>query len=943
MTHIATAPGATASRPGFAVGEAGRLAALRSYAILDTPREAEFDDIAQMAAQACGTPMAHINFIDAHRQWIKAAVGHDMREMPLEFGFCTELLGSPDILLLSGLDADPGRSGNVLVAGAPHLRFYAGVPLVTPDGYAIGTLCVLDRVPRTLTEPQRFILKALARTVMAQLEMRRTDAALRASEERYRSLFNSIDAGFCVVEMEFDAAGRAADCRFLEVNPAFEAQTGLVGAVGRRLRDLDPDHDQPWFDISGQVALTGRPVRFENAAPALKRWYDVHAYRVDDPARHRVAILFNDITRRRENEMALLEREAESRLVADAMPALIAAIDRSFTYRFVNAAYETWFGHPREAVLGRTMSELIGPAEFAFRRPYVERALAGEEVRLERNWPWPDGRPRVADIRYLPRRTPEGSIDGVYVFVHDVTDRKRVEDFLEAKAQSLEAQIAAQARDRDRIWTLSPVLKVVATARGEVLSVNPSWVRTLGWSEAESLGRSLLDFVAPEDRDVMTGELERRLSGVPGGDIEVAFLTQTGEPRRILWTIVPEEGTLYGFGRDVSEQRRAEEALRQSQKLEAVGQLTGGVAHDFNNLLTIIRSSVDFLRRPDLPEERRRRYLDAVSDTVDRAAKLTGQLLAFARRQALKLEVIDVGVRLQAVAEMLDAVTGARIRVVTQVPDRPCFVRTDLSQFETALVNIAVNARDAMNGEGTLTLRLACGCALPAIRGHAGAPGPFAAVSLTDTGAGIPPDLIGRIFEPFFTTKEVGRGTGLGLSQVFGFAKQSGGDIAVESTPGQGTTFTLYLPQVEMADGLAGGDPDARSLSPAGNGRRVLVVEDNVEVGRFACQILQDLGFTPEWASNAEEALERLEPDGAGFDAVFSDVVMPGMGGIALARELRRRLPCLPVVLASGYSHVLAQEGAHGFELLHKPYSGEELGRLLHRVTARAPAAPHGG
>nr|WP_245516734.1 ATP-binding protein [Methylobacterium segetis] len=380
---------------------------------------------------------------------------------------------------------------------------------------------------------------------------------------------------------------------------------------------------------------------------------------------------------------------------------------------------------------------------------------------------------------------------------------------------------------------------------------------------------------------------------------------------------------------------RAEEALRQSQKMEAVGQLTGGVAHDFNNMLTIIRSSVDFLRRPELPEARKARYLDAVSETVDRAAKLTGQLLAFARRQALKPEVFDVGAKLRGIADMLDTVTGARIRVVTQVPDEPSFIRADLSQFETALVNIAVNARDAMEGEGTLTLRLTSGSAMPPIRGHAGSQNAFAALSLTDTGAGIAPDQLGRIFEPFFTTKEVGKGTGLGLSQVFGFAKQSGGDVDVRSRPGEGTTFTLYLPEITVEGQPERPAEDASSLAPVGAGQRVLVVEDNLEVGRFCTQILQDLGYETDWAVNAEEALTKLGEDGAGFEVVFSDVVMPGMGGIALARDLQRRLPDLPVVLASGYSHVLAQDGAHGFELLHKPYSAEQLSTVLRHVTAR--------
>jgi CheY-like chemotaxis protein len=258
-------------------------------------------------------------------------------------------------------------------------------------------------------------------------------------------------------------------------------------------------------------------------------------------------------------------------------------------------------------------------------------------------------------------------------------------------------------------------------------------------------------------------------------------------------------------------------------------------------------------------------------------------------------------------------------------------------------VNMAVNARDAMEGEGTLTLRLDCGMPLPSIRGHAGAPGPFAAVSLSDTGAGISPDVLTRIFEPFFTTKEVGKGTGLGLSQVFGFAKQSGGDVAVASEPGRGTTFTLYLPEAEMDFVGAEDGSEAAGLEPGGAGQRVLVVEDNIEVGRFATQILQDLGYAMTWAANAEEALDRIGSDGGGFDVVFSDVVMPGMGGIELAKLLRLRLPDLPVVLASGYSHVLAEEGAHGFELLQKPYSADQVSAILRQVVRRRPGRTGSG
>ncbi|MDP4005575.1 ATP-binding protein [Methylobacterium sp. NEAU K] len=408
-------------------------------------------------------------------------------------------------------------------------------------------------------------------------------------------------------------------------------------------------------------------------------------------------------------------------------------------------------------------------------------------------------------------------------------------------------------------------------------------------------------------------------------------LTDLTEQRRNMRALTEAHARLQA---ESVERERVEEALRQSQKLEAVGQLTGGVAHDFNNLLTVIKSSTDLLKRPDLAEERRRRYVEAISDTVDRAAKLTGQLLAFARRQALKPEVFEVGASLRAVAEMLDSVTGARITVVAELPNEACYIRADLSQFETALINMAVNARDAMGGEGTLTLRLAGGRPMPAIRGHASSRSLFAAVSLSDTGVGIAADVLPRIFEPFFTTKDVGKGTGLGLSQVFGFAKQSGGDVDVSSVPGDGTTFTLYLPEVEASPEAAGAAPGDERGSEEAN-LCVLVVEDNVEVGRFATQILEDLGHTTVWATNAEEALDEIEKIPFRFDAVFSDVVMPGMGGIALARELQRRLPDLPVVLTSGYSHVLAQEGVHGFDLIQKPYSVEQLSRVLRKVALK--------
>jgi two-component system, NtrC family, sensor kinase len=375
----------------------------------------------------------------------------------------------------------------------------------------------------------------------------------------------------------------------------------------------------------------------------------------------------------------------------------------------------------------------------------------------------------------------------------------------------------------------------------------------------------------------------------------------------------------------------AEEALKHGQRLEALGQLTGGVAHDFNNLLTVIRASVDLLRRPNLSEERRERYVEAISHTVDRAAKLTGQLLAFARRQTLKPEIFDVSESVKTLSEMIGTLTGSPIEIVTSVPKEPCCIDADAGQFETALINMAVNARDAMGGKGRLSIAVRAVENLPHPATRPPSAHGYVAVSVEDTGIGIPQDRFGRIFEPFFTTKEIGQGTGLGLSQVFGFAKQSGGEVMVASEVGKGSTFTLYLPRV-LRDERP--QPAAVEVAAAtgGRGMAVLVVEDHIEVATFAADALTELGYAVTLSGNATEALAELNGGAENFDVVFTDVVMPGMTGIDLAKEIRRRYFDLPVVLTSGYSHLLSQDGSYGFELLQKPYSIEQLAAVLNKV-----------
>jgi len=658
-------------------------------------------------------------------------------------------------------------------------------------------------------------------------------------------------------------------------------------------------------------------------------------------------------------EVALRESEARLAAIFAGASVGLSEVDAQGRFLRVNTEMCRILGRSADEVLSLGVAEVTDPDHRPQSLAAITQAVAtGRGSARDKLYRRPDGTALWATSSVTRLDDAQGRFKSLLIVTADLSQRRETEQRLaesERRLQllneTLELQVSERTAERNLLATIverSDIMMMAVALDYTILAINKAntdeFERIYG--VRPKVGDNMLDLLAdqPEHREQVRLGWGRGLAGE-----EITFVQEYGDADRArpayeisfrtLRDARGERMGCYQFVMDVTERLRnqaelaqAQEALRQSQKLEAVGQLTGGVAHDFNNLLTIIRSSIDFLRRPDLPEVRKGRYLDAVSDTVDRAAKLTGQLLAFARRQALKPEVFSVGRQVRAIADMLDTLTGARVQILIEVPDTTCHVRADLSQFETALVNMAVNARDAMDGEGTLILRVTCGAALTTVRGPAETQ--FVAVSLTDTGMGIPPERIGRIFEPFFTTKEVGKGTGLGLSQVFGFAKQSGGDVTVRSVEGQGTTFTLYLPEVPALALPHGERAPEEALAPLGANQNILVVEDNTGVGQFATQILEDLGYRTTWACNAEEALELLGRDGNGFDLVFSDVVMPGIGGVALARTLQQRLPHLPVILTSGYSHILAQENDHGFELLHKPYSAEQLARLLDRVLA---------
>jgi PAS domain S-box-containing protein len=657
-----------------------------------------------------------------------------------------------------------------------------------------------------------------------------------------------------------------------------------------------------------------------------------------------------DITDRTVASGMLRESEERFRLIADSapVPMWVTRLDR--TRAFANEAYLEFVGVGYDEALVFDWRTILHPDDMA---RVVRESIDGEASLkpfvLEGRYRRADGLWRWVRSESQPRWDPAGKHIGFIGVAHDITLAKEAEIELRRLNETLEQRI---------------------DERTEQLRANEARLRAI--LETTNQYQSLLDLdgilvFANAVSLSGIGVVSSRIVGTPfwqtpwfsatpgmGESIETAFKTAAaGEAWRSEVKLNFPDGERYfdfalrpafdGAGKvtavlaegvDVTDRRRNEEALRQAQKMEAVGQLTGGVAHDFNNLLTIIRSATDFLRRRDLPEDRRGRYIDAISDTVDRASKLTGQLLAFARRQPLAPRTFDVGAQVASVANLIRPLVGARIQIDLKVEPSVRFAMADVAQFETALINLAVNARDAMGGEGVLEIGVATVDEIPEMRTQPRQTGNFVAVSVTDTGTGIAAKDLDAIFEPFFTTKDVGKGTGLGLSQAFGFAKQSGGEIGVASTLGSGATFTIYLPRTETGTENILPLASAGNAAASGRGHRILVVEDNKDVGEFSTELLQDLGYAIRWVTSASAALAALSEDEFAFDLVFSDVIMPGMNGVEMGTIIRDRYPGLPVVLTSGYSDVLAENVHTGFELIQKPYSVELLSRTLRRAIA---------
>lgn len=633
---------------------------------------------------------------------------------------------------------------------------------------------------------------------------------------------------------------------------------------------------------------------------------------------------------------------------------------------FFNDTYIPLLGPRVEWAMGALFDEVWADARDQA-HPIIAEAMAGRSQRFN-DMPWKLATDRgQADtwwtFSYSRILGSDGEIAGLFIFTNETTAKVLAD--MELREMT--------ARQRQTLQQMPGFVAILNGEEHRFDYVNDAYVDIAG--QREFLGRTVRD-VFPEladqgfyellDRVYQTGEAFSaraapiRLTNRPPSEQD-RFIDFLYQPVRDTAGVVT--GTFVG-GYDVTEQVRAqrsladankdlelrvntavselmaaEEALRHAQKMEAVGQLTGGIAHDFNNLLTVISTSLQLLQKPRLAEERRQRLLGSISGAVVRASRLTGQLLAFARRQTLQPVVFDAFRNLVSIKEMLQTLVGSRIEVIFESSDSDCIIDVDPAQFDAAIVNLVANARDAIGQTGQIRIQASRVESIPGGTTRPVLKGDFVAITVADTGAGIARELLARVFDPFYTTKPVGQGTGLGLSQVIGFAQQSKGDVRVHSTVGEGTAFTLFLPvsvrplPIELA-------PLAAMLpTPAGSvAGRLLYVEDNLEVAGATVALLEDLGYTVVHIDNGDDASARLAVDKIGFAAMLSDVMMAHMDGITLARRVAAEYPNLPVLLCSGYSSVLASTHEHGFKVLPKPFSTDQLAAALRSILPAVPS-----
>ncbi|WP_341208168.1 PAS domain-containing protein [uncultured Sphingomonas sp.] len=758
------------------------------------------------------------------------------------------------------------------------------------------------------------------------------------------------------------------------------------GGMGKAAAAVFPEIDE-WNRAIIDRGLTGEVVSYRDQPLTLIRqgvatelFFDLFYTPVleSDGKSGGVLCTVIDNTTRLLLERRLAASETELRTVTDALPLLVSFIDRDLVYRYANQHYYEWFGIGADDVIGRHTRDVIGAENFERRRPAMERALAGETIVEDSLIQHGDGSWRRADIRYLPRFGAAGDVLGFQVIVLDVEERVRREEALHASNARFRAAMEAM---HGVLWTND--------ADGRMVGEQLGWAMLTGQTPEQYQGYGWADAVHPDDAQPTVTAWRKAVESKSTFVFEHRVRRHCGTWRTFAVRAVPridakgDVAEWVGVHTDITHQRAAEAALRdhaeqlerqvrhreraedqlrqlnetletrvieeiasrhsaerklaQAQKMETVGKLTGGVAHDFNNLLQVVSGNLQLLQKDIAGNERAETRVANALAGVSRGSRLASQLLAFGRRQALEPKVVNVTRFVRGMDDMLRRAIGEGIEVETIFGGGLWNTFIDPGQIENALLNLAINARDAMEGQGKLTIELANAHLDDdyARRHDEVEPGQYVMLAVSDTGCGMSDDVVAKVFEPFFSTKAEGKGSGLGLSMVYGFVKQSGGHVNIYSEPGHGTTIRLYLPRAMEREDV---EVVLDNGPIAGGTETVLVVEDDDEVRATVVEMLGDLGYRVLKAVDAQSALSVVE-SGIAIDLLFTDVVMPGaMKSPEMARKARERLPDIAVLFTSGYTENSIVHGGRldaGVELLSKPYTREALARKVRHVLAQ--------
>jgi len=908
---------------GRPLDETARLDALSRYDLVDSTPEQNLDDLAALAGQICETPISLITLVDEHRQWFKSRIGLSRSEIGRDISFCSHAILQRELFVVPDAVRDPRFSDNPLVIDDPYIRFYAGAPLMTPDGHVLGTLCVIDHAPRDLTTAQREGLRALSRQVMSQIELRIQARNLR----RFAAIVES--SGDAIVGKDMNGV-------VTSWNESAERIFGYSATemIGTSITRLIPGNRLSEEELILSKVRRGEGVAHLETVRQTKGGTLIDVSVTTSPIRDAdgmivgVSKVARDISLRK-------HAESDAQRYLDTAQVIMLALDLNGRITLANRFACDALGWPLESLLGRDFIDTCVPERIReLTREKLGQVHAGDDSVVENPIVTRTGEERLIEWRTTFLRDDAGRMTGTLSSGTDITERKHAMETVRVTEERMRFALEGA---KVGIWDLDHATRVL------------SWSTIIEAQHGLQPGTfagtfaAFIERVHPDDREALLQQVDA--ANQSGKDFTVSYraLWPDGQHRwlngtgRVLRNAAGEPVRAVGISTDVTERHTLEAQFQQSQKMEAVGRLAGGVAHDFNNLLTAILGFCE-LTLDDVGEnDRHRADLEQILNAGHRAAALTRQLLAFSRKQIIEPTRLNLNEIVTNVRSMLDRLIGEDVTIRLKLSPALSIVKADRGQVDQIIMNLAVNARDAMPSGGHLTIETA-NVELDehyASTHFEATAGPHVVLTVTDTGTGIPPEVLQHMFEPFFTTKEAGKGTGLGLATVHGIIRRGGGSVAVYSEVGHGTSFKVYFPVADAADTAVTAPAPVSTARP--DSKTVLVVEDEGGLRELAGRLLSRLGYRVLTAANAKAA-QKIFNDGASIDVLLTDVVMPGASGPELTKELLTTHPDLKVVYMSGYTEdTIANHGVidPGVSFLHKPFTSSTLDQKIREALKR--------